>query len=330
MRCIDEALHKLTELKQLLKKSTPIQSNIPLEQQEIKNVPKPNKLLHLSLRKKKDQFSGRHGEKAERFKAAKNMKIAASPNAFVEKVDKIWEKLNLPKEPIVISDTETDENKVLEQHPVKILPNDELELIKNNQMLTDTSINLARDILGIQFKMKDRFQDTILNQKLMFKPKDQFVQILHNKRFYWVIVSNVNSKSGSVDYCDSLFHGRIKDHAKLQIANISKTENSELEIHIHSYQQQKNGVDCGIFATANAYYILSGIDVPSIRIGENKMRAHFLQCLEQGCFQPFPEKQTDVDTFFSPESVFSVEILCRCRMPWVWYHIKISDLSMAD
>ena len=56
----------------------------------------------------------------------------------------------------------------------------------------------------------------------------------------------------------------------------------------------------------------------SIRIDENKMRMHFLQCFEQGCF----EKQIDVDTFFSPESIFSVELLCRCRMPWVWYHIK--------
>ena len=95
-------------------------------------------------------------------------------------------------------------------------------------------------MLGTQFKMKDRFQDTILGQKLMFKPKEHFVQILHNKSFHWVTVSNVNSKSGSVDYYDSLFHGRIKDHVKLQIANISKTKNSELEIHIRSCQQQKN------------------------------------------------------------------------------------------
>ena len=65
--------------------------------------------------------------------------------------------LDLPKEPIVISDTETDEKKALEQHLVKVLPNDDLELIKNNQMLTDTSINLAQDILGTQFKIKDRF-----------------------------------------------------------------------------------------------------------------------------------------------------------------------------
>ena len=56
----------------------------------------------------------------------------------------------------------------------------------------------------------------------MFKPKEHFVQILYNKSFHWVTVSNVNSKSGSVDYYD----GRIKDHVKLRIANISKTENS--------------------------------------------------------------------------------------------------------
>ena len=53
---------------------------------------------------------------------------------------------------------------------------------------------------------------------------------------------------------------------------------------------KKNGVDCGIFAVANAYYILSGIDVSSIRIDENKMRMHFLQCFEQGRFELFPEK----------------------------------------
>ena len=166
----------------------------------------------------------------------------------------------------------------------------------------------------------------------MFKPKELFVQILHNKSFHWVTVSNVNSKSGSVDYYDSLFHGRIKDHVKLKIANVSKTGNSELEIHIRSCQQQQNGVDCGIFVVANAYYILSGIDVSSIRTDENKMRAHFLQCLEQGrlTVQNEANRQTNVDTFFSPESVIIVEILCRCRMPCVWYHVKNPALNMAD
>ena len=137
---LDEGFQKLTEFL----KSIPTESNIPLEQQEIKNEPKPKKLLNLSLREKKDKFSGRHGEKAERFKAAKNIKIAASPNASVEKVEEMWEFLDLPKEQIVFSDTETDENKVLEQHPVKVLPHDELKLVKDNQMLTDASVNLGK------------------------------------------------------------------------------------------------------------------------------------------------------------------------------------------
>ena len=68
-----------------------------MEQQEIKNKPKPKKCLNLPLRKKKDKFSGRHGEKAERFKTAKNIKIVATPNASIEKVKEMWEMLDLPK-----------------------------------------------------------------------------------------------------------------------------------------------------------------------------------------------------------------------------------------
>ena len=40
--------------------------------------------------------------------------ISGTPNASVEKVEEMWEMLDLPKEQIVFSDTETDENKVLE------------------------------------------------------------------------------------------------------------------------------------------------------------------------------------------------------------------------
>ena len=68
------------------------------------------------------------------------------------------------------------------------------------------------------------------------------------------------------------------------IANISRTENSELEIHIPSCQQQKNGVDCGIFAVANAYYILSGIDVSSIRIDKKQNENALSSVFRAGSF----------------------------------------------
>ena len=118
------------------------------------------------------------------------------------------ELLDLQEESVKISDAE---NKTFDQYLVKLLPNDEVELIKNNQMLTDVSINMVQNI---------SFQDTVLRQILMFQDKEQFLQILHNNNFNWVAVSNLNSKHGTIDYYDSLFHGRIRDHVKLQICNI--------------------------------------------------------------------------------------------------------------
>ena len=66
-----------------------------------------------------------------------------------------------------------------------------------------------------------------------------------------------------------------------------------------------------------------------IKIDENRMRAHFLQCLELGRFEPFPEKQTNTVTLFSPEKITTVELFCICKMPWVWYHSKNPDLSQV-
>ena len=134
-----------------------------------------------------------------------------------------------------------------------------------------------------------------------------------------------------IDYYDSLFHGRIRDHVKLHICNIYKSENSLLQINIRPCQQQTNGVDCGIYTVANAFYILSGTDVSNIKIGENSMRAHFLlQCLELGRFEAFSEKQTNTVTLFPPEKISTVEVFCICKMPWVWYHSRNPDLNMAE
>ena len=87
---------------------------------------------------------------------------------------------------------------------------------------------------------------------------------------------------------------------------------------------------CGIYAVANAFYILSGTDVLNIKIDENRMRAHFLQCLELGRFEPFPEKQKNTITLFSPEKITRVEVFCICKIPWVWYHSKNPDLNMIE
>ena len=88
------------------------------------------------------------------------------------------EMLGLQEESVNISDAENqNENRTFDQYLVKPLPNDEVELIKNNQMLTDVSINMAQKILSRQFKRRQCFQDTVLGQRLMFQANEQFVQI---------------------------------------------------------------------------------------------------------------------------------------------------------
>ena len=68
----------------------------------------------------------------------------------------------------------------------------------------------------------------------------------------------------------------------------------------------------------------------TLKLINNGMRAYCLQCLEPSGFEPFPDKQTNTVTLFSPENISTVEVFCISKMWWVWYHIENSDLSMAE
>ena len=62
----------------------PTEPNFPLEQQEVRcheHEPSPKRPWNLTLTKKKDKFSGRHRETAERFKAATAIKTTSSRDA---------------------------------------------------------------------------------------------------------------------------------------------------------------------------------------------------------------------------------------------------------
>ena len=89
---LHEALEILNEL--LFKKSIPTESNIPLEQQEVRcheHEPKLKRPRDLTLRKKKDKFNAKHGETSERFKVARAIKTTASRDTLVEKVQEMGE-----------------------------------------------------------------------------------------------------------------------------------------------------------------------------------------------------------------------------------------------
>ena len=49
------------------------------------------------------------------------------------------------------------------------------------------------------------------------KAKGEFVQVLHNGSYYWVVVSNINCTGNEINYYHSVFHGKIKDQLKDQL-----------------------------------------------------------------------------------------------------------------
>ena len=114
--------------------------------------------------------------------------------------------------------------------------------------------------------------------------KGKFVQILHNGNHHWVVISNINGSKDEIDYYDSLFHGKIGNDVKMQICIIFKCSSKELTVNIKACQQQINGVDCGVFAVANMFHILTAVDIGRTKIREDKMKDHLLQCIKSGHF----------------------------------------------
>ena len=121
-------------------------------------------------------------------------------------------------------------------------------------MLSDLTIDTCQKILKNQFRTQYGLQDTVLGQKLMFKEqKGEFARILHNRNYHWVVISNINCSKDEIDYCDSLFHGKIRDHVKMLICNIFKCSGKELTVNVKACQQQANGIDCRVFAAVKMF-----------------------------------------------------------------------------
>ncbi|XP_065657444.1 uncharacterized protein LOC136082351 [Hydra vulgaris] len=313
------------------------------------NIPQQKKHDFLKIFKKK-----RHGVGAEKRRSLKNFTIVTNNKKKklpLETVEvETCENLETEKDEFSVAwnmfnnnnllnlPLETDMETVQGEHCIDwftldnnrfILPQAEITIIKNNDMLTDLSINAAQFILQNQFHVKSGFQDTIFGKKYLFKEeKGQFIQVLHTGQYHWITVSNVNCPVDTIYYYDSLFHGKVNDHVKKQICNIYKTKGKILTVQILKCQQQINGVDCGVFAIANAFNILNKTDVGTLSLDRNKIRSHFLECIGNRNFAPFPLSQAEAP--FNKEKIITLEISCSCRSYWLWYHAKNPALHMVQ
>ena len=78
----------------------------------------------------------------------------------------------------------------------------------------------------------------------------EFIQILHTDNSHWVCVSLIGCLPGIVNLYDSLYHNIIGE-VEAQVVGLVGEERLK-GIAVVPVQQQPNGNDCGVFASAFA------------------------------------------------------------------------------
>ena len=150
------------------------------------------------------------------------------------------------------------------KEPVDITPRcslgySNLKDISDSHMLSGNVVNVFQKMMEKQFPEANALQDPILGQTLSFKVQKNkpFVQVLHDGKLNWIAISGYGCNEDEVCYIYSLFRARIADHTKQQICAILNCDLKHVKIKVFSVQQQSNGVDCGVFALAFCFHILS-------------------------------------------------------------------------
>lgn len=96
-------------------------------------------------------------------------------------------------------------------------------------------------------------------------------------------------EAGAVDIFDSLPAKTIPMQVKLQIASIITHPGNKMKLNMKYCQKQQGGVDCGLFAIANAISLCEGKDPGMLTYDQSTMRKHLEKCLATTNMVGYPE-----------------------------------------
>ena len=155
----------------------------------------------------------------------------------------------------------------------------------DNGWLDDSVIDAAQTILKNQFPNIDGFQSCVLAETPCFRPvADNFAQIVntHPKTggLHWITITTVNADicSANVNLYDSGLSYRVSSSVEMSIANILHSPSPTIKVHYMNSDVQKNGNDCGVYATANAVEICNGGRPENVEYIIEQMRSHLRLC----------------------------------------------------
>ena len=140
----------------------------------------------------------------------------------------------------------------------------------------------------------------------------EFVQIINTSN-HWVCLSTVSCRPGTINIYDSLFQ-RVSQIAIHHSCRMLMYDGDSILFINQKVQKQISGSDCGLFALAFATDICHGIDPVIQSYDQQKMRAHYVSCLELREMVPFPRTSRRVP-YHLTKNMTTVAIYYVCRMP---------------
>ena len=204
-----------------------------------------------------------------------------------------------PNEPIVITDGTSPATKRKristiahsEQHQISsaVMTNEDLEEIIMGCKLSDRHINNAQNVLKKQFPMSNGLASTLLVTKdIQFdRSSDTKIQIFHTRNDHWITASSVTCDHGRIKVYDSSYTSLDPTTERL-IHKEFHSSGVETAISIVPSQKQKGDKDCGLFAIAHATSTAFGLDPAKQKYKQGSLRSHFVQCIKENKFSPFP------------------------------------------
>ena len=117
-----------------------------------------------------------------------------------------------------------------------------------------------------------------------------------------------------------MYKRKILDVALKKLCDLANCTESALEIKVRSLQQQLNSFDCGVFSVAFLIDALDGNNDIGQNYNDKEMRFHFLICLLNKVFSPFP-KSTERSKVCASKILF-VDVYYICRRPFFEYEVE--------
>jgi hypothetical protein len=131
----------------------------------------------------------------------------------------------------------------------------------------------------------------------------------------WYILLTFFAGLPIVTVLDSVRTSPISGHLKLQIAMIASSQHDKIFIVRPPCKQQTNGVDCGLFAIANATEFCFSSQIQNVDFDLCKLRSHWLECVGEGIIKPFPRASKRPKKTKEEDDTLTLDVYCLCRLP---------------